>query len=181
MKVQITESSELTAVVSDASLLLRDIAGDGASNAATRIKPSEDRLNQIDHPAEDNTWHDVPDLSPAALKSQAKEQYGKVKPVKDQLQQQAESGANTAQDPNADPEATAQSTAGDLAGTAKANVPEEHKQKLRDLQSRTKGYVGEKIPQERRDQTIYRLKKMVVEVQSHSDCRSPSVSWLAHC
>ena len=164
----------LTAVVSDASVLLRDIAGDGASNAASRIKPSQDRLQQIDQPAEDNTWHDVPDLSAGAIKAQAKEQYDKVKPVQNKVQQQAESGVATAQDPNADPQATAQTTASDIAATAKANVPEEHKQKFTDLQNRTKDYVGEKIPQERRDQTIYRLKKMIVEIQSHSDCRFTS-------
>ena len=163
--------------MSDASLLVRDIAGDAAGNAATRIKPSEERLSQIDAPADDNTWHDVPDLSPAALKAQAKDQYSKNKPLsKGDIQNATDNTGSAAQDPNADPGAAAQNQAGSLAAKAtqnlKQNVPDEHQDKARDLQNRTRGYLNEKVPKERREQTIYRLKKMVVEVQSHSDCKA---------
>jgi hypothetical protein len=30
--------------------------------------------------------------------------------------------------------------------------------------------LKDKMPQERREQTIWRLKKMVVEIQGHQDC-----------
>ena len=48
--------------MSDSTVLLRDIAGDAATKAAGKVNPSEDQLNQIDKPAEDNTWHEKPDF-----------------------------------------------------------------------------------------------------------------------
>jgi len=56
------------------------MAGDAAQKAANKVNPSEDELNQIDKPAEDNTWHDVPDLSKENLKNQAKSKYNEQKP-----------------------------------------------------------------------------------------------------
>ena len=179
--------------VSDSTILLRDIVGDAAQNAATRINPSEDRLNQIDQPADDNTWHDVPDLSPAALKAQARDQYNKQKPFSKGDLQNATGDATQAAHPSGsrDPTDTAALAAQDqqygtnsgvdaqgganaalsnLRGTASDNIPDETKDRARNLGNRTKGYLGDKVPKERRDQTIYRLKKMIVEVQSHSDC-----------
>lgn len=38
------------------------------------------------------------------------------------------------------------------------------------LAGQTKEYLSEKIPKERREQTIWRLKKMIIEVQGHADC-----------
>lgn len=43
--------------MSDATVLLRDIAGDAATKAATKVNPDDEKLAQIDQPAEDNTWH----------------------------------------------------------------------------------------------------------------------------
>ncbi|KAK3654766.1 hypothetical protein LTR22_010668, partial [Elasticomyces elasticus] len=57
-------------LLSDATVLLRDIAGDAASKTADKVKPSEDRLNSLDEPAPDNTWHEKPDLSRDNLKQQ---------------------------------------------------------------------------------------------------------------
>ena len=185
--------------MSDATILLRDIAGDAAQKTATHINPSEDALNQIDAPAEDNTWHDVPNLSPAQLKAQAQAKFNQNKPFsRGDLQNAAgdasgaaagtrdpaEAGA-VAQDQGADgldAGAGAGAAAGNLRDTASANVPDETKDKARDLKNRTgdyknrtKGYLTDKLPKERRDQTIYRLKKMIVEIQSHSDCQCPVV------
>ena len=39
------------------------------------------------------------------------------------------------------------------------------------LANQTKEYLAEKIPKERREQAIWRLKKMVIEVQGHADCK----------
>lgn len=44
-------------LVSDATVLLRDMAGDAATKAATKVNPDDEKLAQIDQPAEDNTWH----------------------------------------------------------------------------------------------------------------------------
>ena len=37
--------------------------------------------------------------------------------------------------------------------------------------NKTKEYLEEKIPKERREQAIWRLKKMVIEIQGHADCQ----------
>ena len=178
--------------MSDASVLLRDIAGDAAQKTATKINPSEEALNQIDQPADDNTWHDVPKISD--LKAQARDQYNKQKPFsRSDVQNAAGDATQTAhpsgsRDPadaalleaeardqgtesGLDPRSGANAAVSNLRGQASANVPDETKDKARDTRDRTKNYMREKIPKERRDQTIYRLKKMVVEIQSHSDCK----------
>lgn len=183
--------------MSDASVLLRDIAGDAAQKTATKINPSEDALNQIDQPAEDNTWHDVPDLSASSLKTQARDQYNKQKPFsRSDVQNAAGDATQTAHpsgsrdpadaalleaesrdqgtDSGMDPRAGASTAAGNLRSQASANVPDETKDKARDGRDRTKNYMREKIPKERREQTIFRLKKMIVEIQSHSDCKPRS-------
>ena len=183
--------------MSDASVLLRDIAGDAAQKTATKINPSEDALNQIDEPADDNTWHDAPNLSVSNLKSQARDQYNKQKPFsRNDLQNAAGDATQTAHpsgsrdpadaamleadsrdqgvDSGMDPRAGASTAADNLRSQASANVPDETKDKARDGRNRTRNYMREKVPKERRDQTIFRLKKMIVEIQSHSDCKLQS-------
>ena len=162
------------------TVLLRDVAGDAAQNAATKINPSEDKLAQIDHPAADNTWHDVPSVS--GLKGQANDMYNKNKPFsKKDAQDAAGNAAGTADStsPTATKGETAQAAAttgkDNLVGTATSNVPDETKEKARETANATRqqarDYLGKKVPKERRDQTIWRLKKMIVEIQGHDDCR----------
>lgn len=181
-------------VVSDASVLLRDIAGDAAQKTATKINPSEDALNNIDEPAEDNTWHDVPNLSPANLKAQAKEQFNQKKPLSqkdlqnaagDATQNAHPSGSRDPADAAAleadsrqqgtdsgmDPRAGGMAAKDNLMNTASANIPDEHKERAKETRDRAQNYLKNKVPRERRDQTIFRLKKMIVEIQSHSDCK----------
>ena len=165
--------------MSDATVLLRDVAGDAAQNAANRVNPSEEQLSQIDHPAEDNTWHDVPKIGD--LKAQARDQYSKNKPFsRSDVQGIAD---NTPAD-----QGGAQSGASTLQNKASANVPEESKENARKAQdtakrfgNQSKEYAQKKFPQERREQTIYRLKKMIVEIQGHSDCESALCFLSVHC
>jgi hypothetical protein len=56
--------------VNDATILIRDIAGDAAQKATNKVNPNEDQLAQIDKPADDNVWHDVPDVSSGNIKNQ---------------------------------------------------------------------------------------------------------------
>jgi hypothetical protein len=169
-------------LVNDATILLRDMAGDAATNAASRVKPSSDDLAQIDHPATDNTWHDTPDLSKDTLKNRLQTVY-KGDPKED-VQAAAAQGVSAAHptgssDPNALAEtaATEQRTGatmgidsqGGVATAAntlqqRANVnldaetQEKAKSKAQELRARTKEYLSKKMPQERRDQTVWRLK-----------------------
>lgn len=166
-------------LLNDATILLRDMAGDAATKAAGKVNPSEDKLNQIDQPAEDNTWHDVPDLSRQNIKQQASATYNKNKPFnKDQARAAAQDGADNAQnqpDNEQGASAGANTTMQNLKDQARANIPDEHQEKAKDAKNaavqRSRNYLDKKMPQERRDQTIWRLKKMIVEIQGHSDCK----------
>lgn len=183
--------------MSDASILLRDIAGDAAQKAANRVNPSEDQLGQIDQPAEDNVWHDVPDLSRDNIRNQAKSQYNKQKPFSrgdaqnalgDASQSAHPSGqrdpADTAmragqeqhydQDQGVDAAGGAKQGLSNLRGTASESIPDETKDRARDTKNRGLEYAKGKLPKERREQSIWRLKKMIVEIQGHQDCKLQS-------
>ncbi|KAI5457783.1 hypothetical protein BGZ63DRAFT_67891 [Mariannaea sp. PMI_226] len=161
-------------LLQDCTILLRDMAGDAATSAASRVRPSEEQLNQMDHAAEDNTWHEKPDFSKANLKQQARGMYpGKVK--KD-VQDTAGAGLDAAQnndgsqfDPNAGVNA-AITTAQDKIDS---QVGEKEKKNIlqvnEDFRRRAREYYDKKMPQERKDQTIFRLKKMILECQQHED------------
>lgn len=176
--------------MSDATILIRDIAGDAATKAATKVKPSEEQLAQIDRPAEDDTWHDAPDLSASKLKNQ-------FKSTKSQAAghaQDAAGNASAAAHPDGSRDVTdtvararkehdegrdsavdvgngAQAGISTLRNRASENIPDETKESARERKERTKQYLSNKMPQERRDQTIWRLRKMVVEIQGHPDCK----------
>ena len=158
--------------VKDATVLLRDVAGDAAQNAANRVNPSEDDLRQIDEPAADNTWHETPNLSRENLKNQAKAKYNEQKPFsRSDVKQAGGDVAQTAKQGDSN-QATGQanSAAYDLRDKASANMPEETKQKGVKVKEQGQEYLNKKLPKERREQTLFRLKKMIVEIQSHPDC-----------
>jgi hypothetical protein len=152
--------------VNDAVVLFRDIAGDAATEAAGRVRPNEDQLNQIDRPADDNTWHENPDFSKENIRNQVKSTYNKNKPVDSQDLQDARATAESHQDG----QAGAIEGASVLKERAQQGIPEDKKDKARETRAKTKNYLDKKMPQERREQTIWRLKKLVVEVQGHPDC-----------
>ncbi len=179
-------------VVNDATIFLRDIAGDAAQSAANRVNPSEDELRQIDRPAEGNTWHDVP--SRQDIMNQAKGQFNRQKPFNTQEMRDAAGDATQTAHPGGsrdprdaghlaahdqqnntssgmDGAAGAKAGINSLKERASANMPEETKNRGREVAHQTREYIDKKLPQERRDQAIYRLKKMIVEIQGHQDCR----------
>ncbi|KAF2026892.1 hypothetical protein EK21DRAFT_115391 [Setomelanomma holmii] len=176
-------------LLSDASVLLRDIAGDAAQNTANKVKPSEHQLQNLDRPADDNTWHDTPDLSKEKLRQQAKQNlpFGSRGEAKQEAKETV-GDINQAAHPEGsrDPRDTAQrgahegqtgkSTGLNAQGAlnvAKSkvdqNVSEEDKDQARARRDQLNNYLKNKMPEERRDQTIWRLKKMVVEIQGHQD------------
>lgn len=182
-----------TDAVKDATVLLRDMAGDAATNAAQHVRPSGEALENLDRPAEDNTWHDAPDFSKENFKKQAQNVY-KGSPA-DDVRDVANAGTQAAHPNGAqNPQDLAAIAARDQQqgtvsgvdaqnGTSAArnvlekkyneNVDDETKEKARqrkeEYRRRTKEYFNKKMPQERKDQTIWRLKKMVLECQQHPD------------
>ncbi|KAL9086508.1 MAG: hypothetical protein Q9165_007124 [Trypethelium subeluteriae] len=180
----IISNGQFRKLLNDATILLRDIAGDAAQNAATRVNPSDDQLNQIDHAAEDNTWHDVPDFSRDNLRQQWNDRkpFGK----KDAKEAAGDAAAATHPEGARDPaDAAAIAAADQQQGTSsgvdpqagaqvgtqnlKDRVDPETQNKTRELRERTQNYMRTKMPRERREQTIWRLKKMIIEIQGHQD------------
>lgn len=170
-------------LLNDASVLFRDIAGDAASNAANKINPSEDQLQNLDRPAPDNTWHEKPNVSASGIKQQIS---GITGTAKDEARNVA-GDAQQASDPHGsgnpedlanrpdtvDGRAGANTAAQSAKERIKDRVPDEQqdrvKETTREYRARTNEYFKKKLPQDRREQIVYRLKKMVVEIQGHED------------
>lgn len=74
------------------------------------------------------------------------------------------------QDQGVDAAGGAKQGLSNLRNTASENVPDETKDRAREYRNRGQDYLREKLPKERREQSIWRLKKMIVEVQGHPDC-----------
>lgn len=159
--------------MSDATVLLRDIAGDAATNAATKVRPGDEKLAQIDRAADDNTWHEAPNFSKDNLKKQLQNSYKGNDPAQD-ASVVAENAAQTTQatgDTYSGLDAAKQTTQErtGLTEEDKEKAKQASKRKTEEYRARTQEYLRKKMPRERRDQTIWRLKKMVIECQQHPD------------
>lgn len=66
---------------------------------------------------------------------------------------------------------------GDTVDKVSSKIPEKHKQRARDEAQRAKDFFNEEFPKERRDQFVWRMKKVVVECQSHPSYQD-AISWL---
>ncbi|OKL55884.1 hypothetical protein UA08_08946 [Talaromyces atroroseus] len=152
------------------------------TKAASKLRPDEDALAQIDQPAEENVWHDKPDTG--ALKAQFKEKGGRFKPgnkqdISEAANAAAAAGKGGREDaPVSELDARAGASAAQerLQQSANRNVPPEEREQgqqatnqAQDYTRRTQEFLASKMPKERRDQVVWRLKKMIVEIQGHSD------------
>lgn len=168
---------------------MRDVAGDAATNVAGRVNPTQEQLDSMDRPADDNTWHDVPDLSKDNLRNQVQSRapFGKkeAKDIAGNATQEAHpSGSRDPADAaelaardqqqGGNSGVDAQAGARTAVNQVKDQIPEDQKDRMRETRDRTRektvNYMKEKMPQERREQVIWRLKKMIVECQGHPDC-----------
>ncbi|EEY20561.1 conserved hypothetical protein [Verticillium alfalfae VaMs.102] len=164
-----------------------------ATNAASHVRPSEEQLNDIDRPAEDNTWHDAPDFSKDNMRKQAQGLY--KGDAKKDLKDVTTAGTQAAHPTgSSDPHDLAQAAARDQqqgtnsgvnaqAGVSNAkqtlqekvdkNVNPETQEQIKkskeEYRRKARDYLSKKVPENRRDQTIWRLKKMVLECQQHPD------------
>ncbi|GAA5906426.1 uncharacterized protein JCM6883_004476 [Sporobolomyces salmoneus] len=80
----------------------------------------------------------------------------------EEAKQRAQAGADAGQ-------SQAKAEAKDAKAKILNAIPDKHKDRANEQIDRTKDYLDEKFPQERRDRFIYRLKKVVVENQRHKD------------
>lgn len=133
-------------LVRDATVLLREIASDVAQSAATSIRPSEAEVAEAAEPAMDNTWHD----NPLKLKFSLRRSM-KFTNLKQSLRGYSRSVSKT------------KSGSKEMSP---ANV--EHSGSLAE---KTMSFFEKKIPKDRRDENIWRLMKLILEVQGHPDCK----------
>jgi hypothetical protein len=153
-------------LLSDATILLRDIAGDAATHTAARINPTEVQLRQINLPAADHEWHDAPDFSKENIKNRFRGKTNQNKPVsRGEMRDISEDATQS----GVDVQTGLRTGTEDLAQKLEENIPEEQKQRVRDYRDQTRNYLQSKMPQDRREQVILRLKKMIVEIQSQPD------------
>ncbi|QPC77068.1 hypothetical protein HYE68_007820 [Fusarium pseudograminearum] len=201
-------------LLSDATVLFRDMAGDAATNAAARVRPSQEKLQQLDEPAQDNVWHEAPDFSKENFKQQAKgiysgnpkqdakdiaasgvnsaapgqqqplqqDQQGNLQPNEQEIHSQGvhpqtASGAPTdaardaarQADPQAGKSAAKQVAEQKFDNKVDPETKENILQRNEEYRRKAHDYFNKKMPQERKDQTIWRLKKMILECQQHED------------
>lgn len=153
--------------MNDALVIARDIAGDASQKAANKVRPSEEQLSQVDQPADDNVWHEKPDVS--GYKEQFKSRFSKKKEDAADVANTGVGASTTGS--TLDPYAGVQAS----AEHAQSKVPEDQKSTLssrtQEYKNKTKNYLSDKFPQERRDQAVYRLKKIIIEIQGHRDCK----------
>ncbi|KYK62012.1 hypothetical protein DCS_03157 [Drechmeria coniospora] len=149
-------------LLQDSTVLVRDMIGDAATNAANRIRPNEDQLAHMDEPAADNVWHDKPDLSKDKLKKQAKGLY-KGDAKKKEARDAVEGGAD------ADVHDAPVTTTAAAAAATDAEGKEKSKKRDDEYRRKAKEYFDKKMPADRKDQIVFRLKKMVLECQQHPD------------
>ncbi|KAJ6029300.1 hypothetical protein N7444_012287 [Penicillium canescens] len=131
-------NGEFRKLLNDAVILLKDIGADASQKAANKVRPSEEELSQVDQAAEENVWHEKPNISKEDIKSKLKKNKGDK-----------------------------ESVASDSVAENDPAVPA--KNKTKEVADKTKNYLSDKIPKERREQTIWRLKKMIIEIQGHAD------------
>ncbi len=188
-------NGELRKLFNDLAFIGRDMFADAASKTAELARPDDEKLQQVDQPAPENEFHD--DI-PVALrkaekaKDQAKDLAGQAQDAASQAQGEASqhvdanasaqtNAANVADqaakkleqenliDRNAPLKQNVDNVASKLKATTIDKIPEKHKEVLKEKAEQTQDYLKEKFPKERRDQFIYRLKKVVVECQRHRE------------
>ena len=113
------------------------------------------------------------------------EQKDQVLSKADDKRSQAESEANRQSNRSDMPDRSdlpndsedAKNQARNKAEQLKQRIPEEHREKLDNAVQETKEFVHDVFPEERREQFVYRLKKVVVECQQHKDYQE-AMEWL---
>lgn len=167
-------------MLTDFRLIGQSIVADAASNVADRVRPASEDLDRVDEATPTHKFEDDPenvDLSKSGLKDAAINATGLPPDTKKAViddQPPLKETVNGAADQ------------GDSAPVKKSfmsrfqalssRVPDKHKQRANDELENGKQYLKDQFPKERRDQFVYRLKKVVVECQSHPSYQN-SLSW----
>ncbi|KAF7965517.1 hypothetical protein HWV62_43076, partial [Athelia sp. TMB] len=224
-------NSEVRKLLSDFSLIGRDLLARGAAKAADGLRPDQEALANVDQSAPNDqfiteggrvagpnetpvlearvpgtdhtvTQHPKDDLGTGATVKTADGQvmsgaqaYEKGQSAAQEAQARgqdlAQDGLNQAQEHaddlqnSSDPDATADAKKRGLMDKVRGmrdnlsnRVPQEHKDRANEHLTRGKEFLTEEyFPEERRDQFIFRGKKVIIECQKHDDYQE-SIRWL---
>ncbi|KAL1999471.1 hypothetical protein VTN02DRAFT_4460 [Thermoascus thermophilus] len=162
-------NGEFRKLLSDATILLRDITGDAAQKVASTVRPSQEQLSQIDKPAEENVFYDKPNVSKEGIQSQAQSQAEKYRPAAEGTAASVSQATTGGQRPTSASDVNVGAGARSLGESVSQNIPQEAKDRTGELAERTRSYFEEKMPPELRDQVAWRFRKMIVEIQGHSE------------
>ncbi|KAL6299451.1 hypothetical protein BKA93DRAFT_588333 [Sparassis latifolia] len=226
----ILTNSEVRKLLSDFSVIGRDLLARGASKLADKARPDEERLRQVDEaaprdqfiteggraaglnetpvleariPGTDTTvsQHPRDELGQGAMVKQGDGELKTGAQAMDETQQRAGEMADRAKnevqlqrdefsdsvggdavpEDQTDAEAKKQGFMGKMRGlrdNLTDRIPQENKDKANDQYDRAKQFLSEEyFPEERRDQFIYRGKKVIIECQKHKDYQA-SIQWL---
>lgn len=151
-------------------------------------------MSQIDKPAAQNTWHDVPEISVSNAKDSIKSVLKSNATVKGSSQASSSTSqanhsdgsrslgpTNTAEvqkrhlspQPAIGSQAASRDSSPGIRDKISGPVSEgsdANKSQVSDGRERVKNYLSNKISQERLEQTKVRLRKLVLECQEHHDC-----------
>ncbi|KZW03262.1 hypothetical protein EXIGLDRAFT_759133 [Exidia glandulosa HHB12029] len=202
-------NSETRKLLSDATLIGRDLFAQGAANVAERARPSAEKMANVDDAAPSEQWATAGPLD-GDHKSAAKDLAQSLKDTHKDVVEPSDAAKAARADPSVptsspphDPAAPLKATApGAVAAVDNATeptspsdpnlqtkktfksrfqamtgkVPQEHRERATAELQGVKNSLKDQFPKERRDQFIYRLKKVVVECQSHPSYKA-SLEW----
>ncbi|KAG1854482.1 hypothetical protein DFJ58DRAFT_727914 [Suillus subalutaceus] len=229
----ILTNSEVRKLLSDFSVIGRDLLAKGASKVAESLRPGEEELSRIDeaapqdefvtkngrkagpsetpvleakvpgtdtvvehHPRDDDATVTTGDGSQKSGKQIVGEGRAVVDDVKDNAKDKASQALDTAQEKAdkartwkaLDPTLHLQKPRGknggfrerirNYAGGLSERVPQQHRDRASEHIERGRKFLAEEyFPVERRDQFIYRGKKVIIECQKHDDYQD-AIRWL---
>jgi len=157
-----------------------------AGQAYNEAQQKKEEVKQQAYEAKDQAQRESP--SSGGLKEQAKAHASDIagnrdpnasfSQQKDQMLGAAQDKKNDAQSRGPDVDSQdAKNQARDKANQLKEKIPQEHRDRAQHAVDTTKDIVHDAFPEERREQFIYRLKKVVVECQDHKDYME-AMTWL---
>lgn len=145
-------------------------AGQAYNEAQQAKEEAMNKKEELKAQAKDQAQSHAQDLdssrNPNASLSEQKDQLvGAASQKADQASSEADREANRRGVDQGDAENQARAKANQL----KEKIPEKHRAAASDAINTSKDIVQDAFPEERRNQFIYRLKKVVVECQEHKD------------
>ncbi|KAI0999577.1 hypothetical protein K3495_g8621 [Podosphaera aphanis] len=161
----IISNGQFRKLLKDTSIILRDITSDTAQKAVNFVNPSNEEMMQVDDAAASSTWHDIPRINGGKLKETLRSSTSgrnAFRPATSSSQGgsiQSESGFNVR-----------------IPGNDMSDVTDDSPHNSSDVRAggfgkldKTRSYLSGKLPPQRREKTIFRIKKLIVECQEHPD------------